>query len=61
MLEDLKEADGCSVDEYAAALEKVLAAKQRICSELQQRLDNLKETMANEEALSARVRQVPLY
>ena len=61
MLDDLKEADGCSVDEYASALEKVLGAKLRICAELQQRLDALKETMANEEALSARVRQVPLY
>ena len=37
---------------------QVLAAKLRICSELQHRLDALKETMANEEALSARVRQV---
>ena len=61
MLDDLREADGCSVDEYAAALEKVLGAKLRICSELTNRLDALKETIANEEALSARVRQVPLY
>ena len=61
MLDDLKDADGCSVDEYASALEKVLAAKLRICAELQQRLDNLKATMVDEEALSARVRQVPLY
>ena len=61
LLEELKVADGCSVDEYAAALEKVLAAKFRICSELQARLDALKESMANEEALSARVKQVPLY
>ena len=49
------------MDEYASALEKVLAAKFRICAELQQRLDALKESMANEEALSARVKQVPLY
>ena len=61
MIEDLKDADGCSVDEYASALEKVLAAKFRICSELQARLNSLKEHMANEEALSARVKQVPLY
>ena len=61
MIDDLKDADGCSVDEYAAALEKVLAAKFRICSELQARLASLKEHMANEEALSARVKQVPLY
>ena len=61
MLDDLKDADGCSVDEYASALEKVLAAKFRICSELQARLASLKEQMANEEALSARVKQVPLY
>ena len=61
MLGDLVDPDGCSVDEYAAALEKVLAAKFRICSELQQRLDSLKRLMADEEALSARVKQVPLY
>lgn len=61
MLDDLKDADGCSVDEYASALEVVLAAKLRICSELQTRLSTLKEQMANEEALSARVKQVPLY
>ena len=61
MLDDLKDADGCSVEEYASALEKVLAAKLRICSELQGRLNTLKETMANEEALSQHVRQVPLY
>ena len=61
MIEDLKDDDGCSVDEYATALEKVLAAKFRICSELQSRLANLKEQMAKEEALSAKVKQVPLY
>ena len=61
MLDDLKDADGCSVDEYASALEGVLAAKLRICAELQTRLSTLKEQMANEEALSARVKQVPLY
>ena len=61
MLDDLNEADGCSVDEYAAALEKVLAAKLRICSELHHRLDALKDVMAKEEALSARVKRVPLY
>ena len=60
MLDDL-EADGCSVDDYAAALEKVLAAKLRICSELQGRLDHLKEVMAKEETASANVKQVPLY
>ena len=61
MLDDLKDAEGCSVDEYASALEKVLAAKFRICSELQHRLDALKQMMADEEALSARIKQVPLY
>jgi vacuolar-type H+-ATPase subunit I/STV1 len=60
MLADLQQPDGCSVDEYAGALEKVLAAKQRIVSELQGRLDALKEMMAREEALSATVKQVPL-
>ena len=61
MLDDLSSAEGCSVDEYAAALEKVLAAKLRICSEMQARLAALKKVMADEEALSARVKQVPLY
>ena len=42
-------------------MQQVLAAKVRICSELQHRLDALKETMAKEEALSAKVKQVPLY
>jgi hypothetical protein len=60
MLADLQQPDGCSVDEYAGALEKVLAAKQRIVSELQGRLDALKEMMAREEELSATVKQVPL-
>ena len=60
MMDDVKEVN-ISVDEYASALEKVLAAKFRICAELQQRLEALKETMAYEEALSARVRQVPMY
>ena len=61
MLEDLRDPDGCSVDEYAAALEKVLGAKLRICSELQHRLDTLKELLAEEGEISARVKQVPIY
>ncbi len=61
MLDDLQNPDGCSVDEYAAALEKVLGAKLRICAELQHRLDNLKDLLASEEAQSERVKRVPLF
>ena len=61
MLDDLKQPHGASVDEYAAGLQKVLDAKGRILAEMQRRLDALRDMMAKEEALSARVKQVPLY
>ena len=61
LLEELEAPDGCSVDEYATALEKVIAAKLQRCLRLQKRLGDLKLHLADEEALSARVQHVPMY
>jgi len=61
LLEDLEAPDGCSVDEYATALEKVIATKLQRYVQLQKRLGDLKTFLANEEALSARVQHVPMY
>jgi len=55
MIEDLEQPDGCSTDEYAAQLERVIQTKIARYTELQKRLTNLKEFLANEEALGARV------
>jgi len=52
---------GCSIDEYANALEKVLAEKMGLCLRVQAKLDALKRQLADEEALSARVKKVPVY
>jgi len=61
LIEELQEADGCSLDEYATALEKVLLEKYKLCHRVQARLDALKKQLEDEEALSARVKQVPIY
>jgi len=61
LLDDLSEADGCSVDEYAVALERVLFEKVALCKRVQAKLNALKKQLADEEALSARVKQVPIY
>lgn len=61
LLEELEAPDGCSVDEYVNALEKVIATKLQRYLKLQKRVGDLKQFLANEEALSARVQHVPMY
>ena len=61
MLEDLEQPDGCSLDEYATQLERIIAAKVDRYMQLQKRLGNLKAFLADEEALSARVQNLPMY
>ena len=61
LLDDLCEADGCSVDEYATALERVLSERMRLCQRVQAKLAALKQQLASEEALSARVKKVPIF
>ena len=61
LLEDIGDADGCSVDEYALALERVIGRKVALCMELQKKLGALKQHLQDEEALSSRVHHVPTY
>jgi hypothetical protein len=61
LLEDRDSDAPCSLDEYAAALEKVLHHKMRLCIRVQAKLDALKQALADEEAHSARVKKLPVY
>lgn len=61
MLEELEQPDGSSIDLYATQLERVIGAKIARYTQLQTRLESLKALLANEEALSARVHNVPMY
>jgi len=61
LLEDRDSDSPCSLDEYAASLEKVLHHKMRLCIRVQARLDALKQGLADEEAQSARVKKLPVY
>lgn len=61
LLEDRDSDAPCSLDEYAASLEKVLHHKMRLCIRVQARLDALKQGLADEEAQSARVKKLPVY
>lgn len=62
MIEDLETPDGgSSLDEYASQLERVIITKMARYSQLHKRLGELKELLANEEAISARMHKVPMY
>ena len=61
LLEDLQQPDGSSVDDYAAQLEGIISTKIERYMQLQKRLASLKESLAHEETLSARVQKLPMY
>ena len=61
LLDDVLEADGCSMDDYAAALERVIAEKLQLYGRLQNKLGELKKSLENEEATSKRLKRVPVF
>ena len=61
LLGDVLEPDGCSVDEYAAALERVIAEKLALYGRLQRKLGDLKQQLEDEEKTSAGLKRVPVY